>query len=56
MGRKRWGEAPSNAIAMRAKGLKAFEKTVFGPCTLMRTWGTRQEELENVLITGGEME
>jgi hypothetical protein len=24
-----------------ARGVKAFEKTVFGPGTLMRTWGTR---------------
>jgi hypothetical protein len=24
-------------------GVKAFEKSVFGPCTLRRTWGTRPE-------------
>jgi hypothetical protein len=23
--------------------VKAFEKSVFGPCTLGRTWGTRPE-------------
>jgi hypothetical protein len=26
-----------------ARGVKAFEKSVFGPCTLRRTWGTRPE-------------
>jgi hypothetical protein len=24
-------------------GAKAFEKIVIGPCTLVRTWGTRPE-------------
>jgi hypothetical protein len=54
MGRKRRGAAPSNDSATRAKrlrrrarmvahGVKAFEKFVFGPCTLRRTWGTRPE-------------
>jgi hypothetical protein len=28
-------------------GAKAFEKIVIGPCTLMRTWGTRRARLEN---------
>ncbi len=28
-----------------AHGVKAFEKSVFGPCTLGRTWGTRPEPL-----------
>jgi hypothetical protein len=23
--------------------VKAFEKSIFGPCTLRRTWGTRPE-------------
>jgi hypothetical protein len=27
-----------------AYGVKAFEKSVFGPCTLRRTWGTRPVE------------
>jgi hypothetical protein len=47
-------QPPSKAIAMRAKspfaegrilahGVKALEKPVFGPCTLVRTWGTRPE-------------
>jgi hypothetical protein len=25
--------------------VKAFEKSIFGPCTLRRTWGTRPEVL-----------
>src|ERR1700692_1950103 len=48
------GAAPSNALTTPANGLrprssilmhgvKAFEKSVFGPCTLGRTWGTRPE-------------
>jgi hypothetical protein len=52
MGRKGWGAAPSNAPATRANrmwprerilvhGVKAFENSAFGPCTLGRTWGTR---------------
>ena len=28
----------------RANGVKAFEESVFGPCTLGRTWGTRPGE------------
>ena len=46
------GPAPSNALPTWAKRLrprarvlahevKAFEESVFGPCTLGRTWGTR---------------
>ena len=30
-------------------GVKAFEKSVFGPCTLVRTWGTRPEPKTLVL-------
>jgi hypothetical protein len=54
MGRKRRGAAPPNAFVMwrnelrpRAKvlahGVRALEESVFGPCTLGRTWGTRPE-------------
>jgi hypothetical protein len=31
-----------------ARGVKAFEKSVFGPCTLGRTWGTRPEPMSLV--------
>jgi hypothetical protein len=27
--------------------VKAFEKTVIGPCTLVRTWGTRARRSGN---------
>jgi hypothetical protein len=44
MGRKRRAK-PFQCSAMQgilvAHGVRAFEKTVFGPCTLVRTWGTR---------------
>jgi hypothetical protein len=32
-----WQESSANEV-------KAFEKSVFGPCTLSRTWGTRPEK------------
>ena len=28
-------------------GVKAFEKIVIGPCTLVRTWGTRPSRSGN---------
>ena len=54
LGRKRRGAAPSSAsdrwAIYRGQGqesscnkVKAFEKSIFGPCTLWRTWGTRPE-------------
>jgi hypothetical protein len=52
-GSKKTGVAPSNATTTRvrlrpkaralAHEVKAFEKPIFGPCTLRRTWGTRPE-------------
>ena len=52
MGRKKTGRSPPNAFCYVARcrgleqevlrlGLKALEESVFGPCTLRRTWGTR---------------
>jgi hypothetical protein len=38
-GPKKMGAALSNAPV--TNGVKAFENTIFGPCTLGRTWGTR---------------
>jgi hypothetical protein len=32
-----------------AHGMKAFEKSIFGPCTLVRTWGTRRAQLGNII-------
>jgi hypothetical protein len=54
MGGRRRGAAPSNdsatwekkaaaKIKSLARAVKAFEESVFGPCTLGRTWGTRPE-------------
>src|SRR5271155_105571 len=31
-----------------ADGMKALEESVFGPCTLRRTWGTRPEPMTAV--------
>jgi hypothetical protein len=55
MGRKRRGAALPTLcyVAKRlrprarvlAHGVKALEESVFGPCTLGRTWGTRPEPL-----------
>jgi hypothetical protein len=59
MGRKRRGRSPHPTLLLRgqttvnrkeeflAHGVKALEKPVFGPCTLVRTWGTRPEMLGN---------
>ena len=33
---------------------KAFEKIVIGPCTLMRTWGTRPRHQETNIRLGTE--
>jgi hypothetical protein len=51
MGRKRWGVPLQRSWLCGQKtpwkrafwtpGAKAFEKIVIGPCTLVRTWGTR---------------
>ena len=30
-----------------ADGVKAWEKPIFGPCTLLRTWGTHPKMLAN---------
>jgi hypothetical protein len=61
MGRKRRGAAPSQRFCYVAKklrprarvlahGVKALEKSVLGPCTLWRTWGTRPAPLT---VVGG---
>ena len=48
------GQSPSNAFRFFPQSplryrLKAFEKNMFGPGTLMRTWGTRLLRLTVVL-------
>ena len=53
-GPKKTGRSPPNAFCYVARccgleqevlrhGVKALEESVFGPCTLRRTWGTRPE-------------
>jgi hypothetical protein len=54
MGRKRraqpssasvtWAKTANKGKKSSCNGVKAFEKSVFGPCTLRRTWGTRPEK------------
>jgi len=65
-GTKKMGVALSNVLlcgpadyflegrVLLAHRVKAFEKIVFGPCTLMRTWGTRLGRSRNELLFQGE--
>jgi hypothetical protein len=32
-------------LELSARGEKAFEVFIFGPCTLVRTWGTHPDRL-----------
>jgi hypothetical protein len=43
MGTKEWSYKGEILVA---PGAKAFEQLVFGPCTLVRTWGTRPARLQ----------
>jgi hypothetical protein len=55
-GPKKTGRSPSQRFCyvvkrlpprarVLARGVKALEESVFGPCTLGRTWGTRPEPM-----------
>jgi hypothetical protein len=48
MGRRRRAK-PQSLILSRSK---AFEKNVFGPRTLARTWGTRRYQLLKIVFDG----